>query len=97
MVDSRRGIHEGLAQPLLVSPCLLLLQIIPRTQVLGRGSEHNMDLPSGEISICSTHECGMSKLLSSSSLPCLGEAGVGWAGFGQGWALEEKSWADPLS
>lgn len=52
------------------TPCLLLLRIIPGTQVLGRGREHNMDLPSGEISICSTHECGMSKLLSSSSLPC---------------------------
>lgn len=29
-----------------------------------------MCMPSGEISSCSTHECGMSKCLSSSSLPC---------------------------
>lgn len=34
-----------------------------------------MCVPSGEISSCSTHECGMSKHLSSSSLPC----GERWA------------------
>lgn len=35
-------------------------------------------VPSGEISICSTHEGGMSKLLSSSSLPCWER--WGWGG-----------------
>lgn len=58
-------------------PASLLLQTIPGTQVLRRGSEQDRRVPSGEISICSTHECGMSKLLSSSSLPCWERRGVG--------------------
>lgn len=58
-------------------PASLLPQTIPGTQVLRRGSEQDTSVPSGEISICSTHECGMSKLLSSSSLPCWERRGRG--------------------
>lgn len=56
---------------------LAVPQVTPGTQALRRGSEHDTGIPSGEISICSTHECGMSKLMSSSSFSC-------WERWGQG-------------
>lgn len=61
------GGKEGPRQPLLVSPCQAVAADVPG----GPGtSEHEGAVPSGEISIRSTHAGGMSKLSSSSSLPC---------------------------
>ena len=83
--EGRRGGNEGLGQPRLAPP----------ERVLGRRVNTYVHIPSGEISICSTHEGGMSKLLSSSSLPCWER--VEGAGSGQGWALERQLEAEPLS
>lgn len=65
--EGRRGGNEGLGQLLLAPPEL----------ALGKWVNTNAPLPSGEISICSTQEEGMSKLLSSSSLPCWEKCGGG--------------------
>lgn len=61
-----------------------------REPILGvNASTHT---PSGEMSICSTHELGMSKLLSLSSLHCWERRG---GGPGQGWVSEQRLWAEP--
>lgn len=84
------GGNEGPRQPLLVSPCLVVATDIPRSLETSESA-----IPSGEISICSTHEHGMSKLLSSSSLPCWEKWGWG-GGSDQGWAVDPKLRSEPL-
>lgn len=84
--EGRRGGNEGLGQPLLTPPEL----------VLGRQGNTNAQIPSGEISIFSTHEDGMSKLLSSSSLPCWERWGGGRLLSGLGLGAEARGRASVL-
>ena len=61
-------------------------QPLPASHYHRRPQRPRDAVPLGEISICSTHEGGMSKLLSSSSLPCWER--WGWVGSSdQDWAF----------